>query len=154
MSTGPTVFDRTLQQTNIWLGEIGNNLEVNRHVAWHVLCAVLRTLRDRLPLELSVHFSAELPLLVRGAFFDQWRPAVQDLKVRSLTAFLERIDDELYGTMPVDPEDAAVAVFETINAHMDPGQVEKVRHALPAPIREIWPSPRHRSVAMATQIGP
>ena len=40
---------------------------------------------------------------------------------------------------PVDPADAAHAVFQTLNHYVDPGQVEKVRHALPEPVRELWP---------------
>lgn len=52
-ATGLDVFDKTLQITNIWLDEIMADLGPDRHVAWHTLGAVLRTLRDRLQIGLG-----------------------------------------------------------------------------------------------------
>src|SRR5579871_6579069 len=92
-ATGLDVFDKTLQTTHIWLDEIIEDLATDRQTAWHVLGAVLRSLRDRLPAELSAHVSAELPLLVRGSYFDGWRPGRENLKSRSLADFLERVSD-------------------------------------------------------------
>src|SRR5436305_2221398 len=86
-ATGLEVFDRTLQTTHIWLDEIIEDLATDRQTAWHVLGAVMRSLRDRLPPELSAHLSAELPLLVRGVYFDRWRPGRENLKIRSMAEF-------------------------------------------------------------------
>jgi uncharacterized protein (DUF2267 family) len=52
-ATGLDVFDKTLQTTNAWLNEIMSDLGPDRHIAWHVLGAVLRTTRDRLPIGLA-----------------------------------------------------------------------------------------------------
>lgn len=82
-ATGLDVFDKTLQTTHIWLEEINEALGPDRRVAWHVLGAVLRTLRDRLPLGLAAHLGAQLPLLVRGLYCDQWHPPAKPLKLRS-----------------------------------------------------------------------
>src|SRR4051794_2580803 len=71
---GVDVFDKTLQTTHIWLNEIGETIGPDRHVAWHVLSAVLRTLRDRMPIDLAAHLGSQLPLLVRGTYYDQWMP--------------------------------------------------------------------------------
>src|SRR5947199_9478445 len=76
-ATGLDVFDKTLQTTNIWLDEIIATLGSDRQVAWKVLSVVLHKLRDRMPVELSAHLSAELPLLVRGVYYDQFAPAKQ-----------------------------------------------------------------------------
>ena len=67
-TTGLEVFDKTVQTTNIWLDEIMERMGPDRHVAWHILGAVLRTLRDRLPLDDAAHLGAQLPLLVRGLY--------------------------------------------------------------------------------------
>lgn len=140
MSTnGLEVFDKTLHTTNTWLKEIMEVLGPDRHVAWHVLGAVLRAVRDRIPLELSAHLSAELPLLVRGLFYDQWRPAAAPERYRSLDEFLQHVDTNLRSTRPVDPEDAVRAVFAVLTRHLPEGQLEKVRHALPEDVRAIWP---------------
>jgi uncharacterized protein (DUF2267 family) len=140
-ATGLEVFDKTLQTTHTWLKEIMEELGSDRQVSWHVLGAVLRTVRDRIPVELGAHLSAELPLLVRGLYYDQWRPSAPPERYRSLDEFLDILSFDLNSTRPVDPQDAAMAVFTVLSRHIPVGQVEKVRHALPEDIRALWPSP-------------
>ncbi|MEY9163602.1 uncharacterized protein (DUF2267 family) [Sinorhizobium fredii] len=65
-ASGVAVFDKTLQITNGWLDEIIEHQGPDRQRAWHILSAVLYTLRDRFSADLSAHLSAQLPLLVRG----------------------------------------------------------------------------------------
>jgi uncharacterized protein (DUF2267 family) len=110
-ATGLDVFDKTLQTTNTWLGEIMDDLGPDRQVAWHALDAVLRALRDRIPLDLAAHPGAELPLLVRGVYCDQWRPAEQPEQYRSLEEFRRRVADNLGAFRPVNSHDAARSVF-------------------------------------------
>jgi Uncharacterized conserved protein (DUF2267) len=81
-ATGLDVFDKTLQTTNIWLDEIAAEIGPDRQVAWHALGAVLRALRDRIPLDLAAHLGAQLPLLARGLYYDQWHPAAGGLESR------------------------------------------------------------------------
>jgi uncharacterized protein (DUF2267 family) len=138
-ANGLEVFDRTLQITHIWLDEIIEDLHTDRQTAWRVLGAVMRALRDRLPMGLSAHLSAELPLLVRGAYFDQWRPGEETLKLRTLAEFLERVSTNLAHGKPIGSLDATRAVFAVLGRHLDKGQLEKVNHALPAELREFWP---------------
>ena len=76
-ATGLDVFDKTVQITNIWLNEIMEDIGPDRRLAWKVLSVVLRKIRDRVPVELAAHLGAELPLLVRGAYYDQFEPAKQ-----------------------------------------------------------------------------
>jgi uncharacterized protein (DUF2267 family) len=86
-ATGLDVFDKTLQTTNIWLDELMADIGPDRQVAWHVLGAVLRTIRDRVPGPLAAHLGAQLPLLVRGAFYDGYRPQSEPLSLRDQEAF-------------------------------------------------------------------
>ena len=137
-ATGLDVFDRTLQTTHTWLNEINDVVGPDRQVAWHVLGAVLRTLRDRLPLDLAAHLGAELPLLVRGTYYDQWHPAGQPEKYRTLDEFLQTVGRNLGAIRPVDPRDATRAVFAVLGRHMNEGQVNKVRTAMPEDVRAMW----------------
>lgn len=139
-ATGLDVFDKTLQTTNTWLSEIMEDHGPDRRVAWHILNVVLRALRDRLPLEVSAHLGAELPLLVRGAFYDQFRPSLQpDKATRSLDDFLAIIAEGMKDSRPVNPAEAAKSVFKVLTRHIDLGQSAKVRNALPKDIRALWP---------------
>jgi uncharacterized protein (DUF2267 family) len=138
-ATGLEVFDKTLQTTHIWLDELKAEIGPDRQVAWHVLGAVLRAVRDRIPLELAVHLGSQLPLLVRGAYYDRWHaPGRMDDKPRSLGAFLEPIAEELAHTRPVDPSNATQAVFRILSRHVTPGQIDKVRQSLPREVQAIW----------------
>ena len=138
-ATGLDVFDRTLQITNIWLDEIMETLGPDRQVAWHALGAVLRALRDRLPIGLAAHLGAQLPLLVRGLYYDQWRPSEEPRQMRSRDEFLAQVADGLADIRPVNVAKATHAVFAVLDHYVDPGQVKKVRDALPHEIRELWP---------------
>jgi uncharacterized protein (DUF2267 family) len=139
-TTGLDVFDKTLQTTNVWLDEIMAELGPDRQLAWHVLGAVLHALRDRLQIGLAVHLGAQLPLLVRGLYYDQWRPTEQVLKQRSKEVFLDHVSHHLTGIRPVNVKDATQTVFRVLNHYIDPHQVEKVRQALPENIRAMWPT--------------
>lgn len=125
-ATGVEVFDKSLQVTNIWPNEIMEDHGPDRQRAWHILGVVLRTIRDRLPPDLAAHLGAQLPLLVRGAFYDR---------------FLHRIEEGMTGVRPVNPEEAVHSVFHVLSHHLDPGQIAKVRQALPEDIRRLWPDP-------------
>lgn len=138
-TTGLEVFDKTIHVTNTWLKEIMHALGPDRHIAWHVLGTVLRTVRDRVPIELAAHLGAELPLLVRGAYYDRFRPGDEPQKWRSLDDFLAILSEDFRSLRPVDPKDAARAVFTVLNHHVNPDQVRKVREALPEEVRRFWP---------------
>ena len=98
-ATGLDVFDRTLQVTNTWLDEVTAALGPDRKLAWKVLSVVLHKLRDRMPVELSAHLSAELPLLVRGVYYDQFEPAKQPTDW-NLEQFVEQVTELLSDTEP------------------------------------------------------
>jgi uncharacterized protein (DUF2267 family) len=138
-TTGLDVFDKTLQTTNIWLDEIMQEVGPDRQVAWHALGAVLRALRDRLPVDEAAHLGAQLPLLVRGLYYDQWHPAGKPEKIRRQEEFIARVNEDLSDTRPLDPRDAARIVFQVVARHVAPGQCAKVEQALPQEIRLLWP---------------
>jgi uncharacterized protein (DUF2267 family) len=138
-ATGLDVFDKTLQTTNIWLDEIMAELGPDRHVAWHVLGAVLRTVRDRVPLGLATHLGSQLPILVRGTYYDQWHVREKPLELRSADEFLERVQEGLAQTRPINARNAVRAVLATVTRHIDAGEVRKVRDALPKHIESLWP---------------
>jgi uncharacterized protein (DUF2267 family)/CBS domain-containing protein len=140
-ATGLETFDRSIHATNVWLKEISKEIGPDRRLAWRVLGVVLRALRDRLPVEDAAHLSAQLPLLIRGAFYEQYRPAVQPSSMRSREEFIARVADGLEGGgKPINPEKAIKAVLSVLQRHIVEPETVKVRHALPEDIRRLWPS--------------
>jgi uncharacterized protein (DUF2267 family) len=137
-ATGLDVFDKTLQTTNIWLNEITDRIGPDRQVAWKVLATVLHKLRDRLPVELAAHLGAQLPLLVRGIYYDQFEPAHMPGDCRTPEEFRAEVAEGLTDIRPVDPDEAIAAVFAVLDRHLSEGQLAKVRHALPKGLRMAW----------------
>lgn len=136
--TGLGVFDRTVQTTNIWLNDLGDTVGPDRQAAWQALGAVLRTLRDRLPPELGAHLGAELPLLVRGAYYHRYQPDRLPRRFRDRDEFLRQVRRNMDGMRPVDVGAVTAAVLRLLDAHLPPGQCEKLRQALPEEIRSLW----------------
>lgn len=148
-ATGLDVFDKTLQTTNIWLDEIMERLGPDRQVAWKVLSTVLHKLRDRLPVDLSAHLGAQLPLLVRGAYYDQYEPAKQPVECDTHEALSAEVAEWLRDIRPVDPDEAIRTVFGVLSRHVAEGQIAKVREALPKALRTAWDGAEARQPADA-----
>jgi uncharacterized protein (DUF2267 family) len=101
--------------------------------------AVLHALRDRLTVDEAAHLAAQLPLLVKGIFFDGWHPAGKPEKIRSSEDFLARVAGELHDMRPIDAEQATRAVLKALSLHVSEAEIAKMRHTLPAEIRRLWP---------------
>jgi uncharacterized protein (DUF2267 family) len=138
-ASGLDVFDKTLQTTHIWLDEIQTEIGPDRQVAWKVLSVVLHKLRDRLPVQLAVHLGAELPLLVRGVYYDQFQPQKQPTDWDK-DEFVAEVQRWLSDIRPVNAEAAVGAVFGVLSHHVPGGMIDKVRHALPGNLRQSWAS--------------
>ena len=149
-ATGLDVFDKTLQTTHIWLNEICNDLGPDKQVAWKVLSVVLHKLRDRLPIELAAHLGAQLPLLVRGAYYDQFEPARLPTDCKTPEAFTAEVAEWLSDTRPVDPDQAVRTVFGVLSRHVSEGQIEHVKQALPRSLRQSWETAEQRVPEEAT----
>ncbi|TMB45162.1 MAG: DUF2267 domain-containing protein, partial [Deltaproteobacteria bacterium] len=88
-ATGLEVFDTTLQKTNSWLKELMGILgSQDRHMAYLALRATLHALRDRLTVEEVAHLGAQLPMLIRGFYYEGWDPTGKPLRVRRKEEFL------------------------------------------------------------------
>ena len=138
-TTGLPVFDTTVQETNLWLKAIMEALHTDdRHLAYLALRATVHALRDRLGPENAVHLAAQLPMLLRGLYYEGWRLAASQTKERTRANFLEHVRSELPRGAAIDPNVAARAVFGVMWAKLDLGEVGKVIDRLPPELKELW----------------
>jgi uncharacterized protein (DUF2267 family) len=140
MGAGLPVFDTTLQETNTWLKALEARLKpCTRQQAYGALRAVLHVLRDRLPLEAVAGLSAQLPMLVRGLYFEGWRPADGLRRIDDPQEFAEVVQIRLPPAFPRQPNDVIEAVFAVVGEHLDPGETHKLVTHLPRSLRTFWP---------------
>jgi uncharacterized protein (DUF2267 family) len=136
--TGVTALDHTIQETNVWLKAVEEELELDsRQQAYNALRAVLHALRDRVPPEVAIKLGAQLPILLRGLYFENWHAAGTPTRERHAGEFADHVAMELPQQFPIDPLTVVRGVFEILWEKLDPGEFEKLMHHLPAPIREL-----------------
>jgi uncharacterized protein (DUF2267 family) len=136
------VFESALVDAYRWVHELQAELSWGEpHYALHALRAALHGLRDRLSVEQSAHLSAQLPLLIRGMFYEGWVPARTPAPERHLDAFLNHLDRELRQSADAyDPEHVARKVFVILRRHVTPGVIDHVMATLPSDLRNLWNS--------------
>lgn len=142
--TGLDAFDASLNVTHVWLKDLMQELGwEDRQRAYHALRAVLHALRDRLTVDEAAQLAAQLPLLIRGVYYEGWDPSNKPLKERHRDAFLAHVDRNfgwyLAAKLAVDPEQIVRAVFAVLAKHITAGEIEDVKALLPKELRELWP---------------
>jgi uncharacterized protein (DUF2267 family) len=140
MSTTVSAFDTTLQHTNEWLRDLGERMNWNddRQRSYHAFRAVLHALRDRLPVDEAVALAAQLPLLLRGMYYEGWRPNATPVKDRTKEAFLSHIEPAFRDDLPNAAEGVTRAVFGVIASHVSGGEIEGIVKNLPRELHDLW----------------
>ena len=140
-STGLAVFDKTVQESHLWLNSIAAVLGTDtREDAYAALKATFHAVRDRIGPENAVHLGAQLPLLLRGVFYEGWHPAKTPTHERRLDSFLDHLAERLPSRLADDPELVARAVFDAMWQHLDQGEVAKLIEMFPLELRDLWAS--------------
>lgn len=131
---------RATQQTQEWIKELSAAPPFEEpEQAYAYLRAVLHALRDRMTVEEAAHFGSQLPMLVRGFYFEGWRPALAPNEFETADAFYARVQESLGGApLPssVSIVDGTRAVLELLDAEVDEGQMKHVRAQLPGDLAE------------------
>ena len=133
-------IDSTVHLTNVWLKELCGELgRSDRRFAYRALRAVLHALRDRLTVAEVVDLGAQLPLLVRGIFYEGWSAESVPRKELRVSRFIEEVGDEFREDPSVSSEEIVWAVFGLLERHVSPGEIDDVQGVLSPKIRKLWP---------------
>lgn len=140
-TTGLSTFDETVQLSNVWLNELMRAVQWgDKSRAYRLLRATLHALRDRLTAHEAVHFGAQLPMLIRGLYYEGWHMRDTAPSERTKNAFLGHINSEFKPDPNTDTEQLAREVFKLLARKISPGEIEDVTHMLPPEVRALWPS--------------
>lgn len=133
----PDTLDRDVARTRDWLESIAQRLGRDTGAGFCALRAVLHMLRDHLPIATGAALGARLPLMIRGIYYEGWRPHATKPQVRQVEEFLGLLERELrsHAERKLDPQQALDAVLEQITAHLEPRERDEFISALPPGLR-------------------
>jgi uncharacterized protein (DUF2267 family) len=129
-------IDHTVQQTYVWIDQVATAFHGDRHRGFAILRAFLHTLRDHLSVDESAQLAAQLPLLIRGVYYEGWDPSRSAQHQRTAEAFLERFTAES-GVRAMDARDALIAAATVVSGHITGGEAQQVLMALPKHVRDL-----------------
>lgn len=138
--TIPASIAHAMQQSQEWLHELRDNGELtDTNEALAVLRVVLHQLRDRLTLEEAVDLGSQLPLFVRGIYYEGWKPHAVPRKINKLQKFVDAVTISLL-PRTVPAERAIRDVLAILSHHCDPGEISDVIAQMPKELKELWPN--------------
>jgi uncharacterized protein (DUF2267 family) len=135
------VFDASLQKTQVWFNDLMAELDWENQPqrAYLALRTVLHALRDRLTVEEAVQLSAQLPMLIRGFYFEGWNLKGKPHKERHKEDFFEHVEIAFKKDPTVSPQRVTRAVFKVLTKHVSAGEIEDIKHIMPKELQELWP---------------
>jgi uncharacterized protein (DUF2267 family) len=133
---GTNTIDHAADNAQVWLRAIAAQLDGDLRTAYHALRAVLHVVRDRLPLPDAVALGAQLPLLIRGIYYDGWSPHAAPHRARHVEEFLGLIERSMAeaSTKP-EPQQVVGAVCDRLRAHLSAGDLARLLPPLPPGLR-------------------
>ncbi len=142
MASNPySTFESSIDKTNLILKEIEQAYgwsKERRHQSYAALRTVLQLLRDRLPIVESAQFAAQLPVMVRGVYFEGWDPTIVPVKLNR-SDFLYEVRQGFPYEVEGGVEGMVNVVLDALKRHVTPGEWEDVKSNLPREFGSMMP---------------
>ncbi len=136
-----SAVESSIENTNLILKDIEQAFgwpKSQRNQSYCALRTVLHLLRDRMPVQESVEFSAQLPVLLRGIYFDGWKPMDVPVKL-SRDDFLIEVRQRFPYDVDASMERLVQVVLDSLCQHLTTGQWEDVKDNMPRDLATIFP---------------
>jgi uncharacterized protein (DUF2267 family) len=141
-TTGFLSFDATVEKTNRLLRMIEEAYgwpPNRRKQSYAAMRAVLHALRDRLTVQEAADLAAQLPMLLRGVFYEGWDPSRVPVKM-SKEEFLARVRRDF----PYDVEGGIRGLVRTVlnalQATVTEGEWDDIKSSLPKDLAVMVPA--------------
>ena len=133
VDTGLRSSNATVDETNHMLAEVEHEYgwsKERRNQSYAALRAVLHALRDRLTVDEAAQLAAQLPLPVRGIFYDGWDPSRPPMKV-TREEFLRHIRADSRHDVEGGVERLVRVVLNVLRRHITDGEWQDVKSSMP-----------------------
>ncbi|MFG2888025.1 DUF2267 domain-containing protein [Streptomyces sp. NPDC048248] len=141
VETGFSSFNTMVDKANRLLRDIEEVYgwpKERRKQSYAALRAVLHPLRDRLSVDETAQFAAQLPTLVRGVYYDGWKPSETPVKMDS-AEFLGRVRRDFPYAIEGGTEQLVRTVLQVLKNHVSEGEWEDIRAGVPRSLAAVLP---------------
>ena len=137
---GLEVIDHTVQLTHEWIVDLRDRLDwTSSRDVLRLLRVTLAQVRDHLGHNEVAQLSAQLPLLIRGMFFEGWQPAHTPVRDRALDHFIAAIAAQVDDVRDWRGVEDVEVVFAMLGTKITHGEMADIKAGLPTAIRQLWP---------------
>lgn len=132
-------FEKQCKETHMWVCDVAQRTAYPEREDWafNALRSVLHAIRDRTTIEEAFHLAAQLPVLLRGYYFEGYRPSAQKVKMNA-GQLLIRIRKDLGPSNEISAEDALGTTLKVLYEHISIGELEDVKRSMPKDIVNLW----------------
>jgi uncharacterized protein (DUF2267 family) len=141
MDSGFSSFSTTVEKTDLVLKHIEQEYgwpKERRNQSYNALRAVLHALRDRLTVDETSHFASQLPMMIRGLYFDGWDPSVVPMKM-SREEFLARVRVDFPFEIEGGIEHLVQTVLQALNRYVTQGEWDDIKSTMPKELVSVLP---------------
>ena len=141
------LFKKEVQLALDWVAQVHNHLGwANKEESLTVLRIVLHRLRDHLSIVDATYLSAQLPVMIRGIYFEGWNPSEVPTKKQHADVFIASLQDTLERSLwrPFiisDVERIIKIIFQTLSTYIDPVAFDKIYFVLPFRVSQFMDHP-------------
>jgi uncharacterized protein (DUF2267 family) len=140
-SAGYRAFDTTIEKTNQVLKAIEDSYgwpKERREQSYDALRAVLHALRDRLSVTEANDLAAQLPMLIRGIYYEGWKPAKVPIKMDK-EEFLSRVRQQFIYKIEGNTENLVKTVVAALSRYITQGELEDIKSNMPKDLAAVLP---------------
>lgn len=136
----PSIVERSAEAANMWHRDVARELQTeDLRYAARALRIVLHALRDRLPVAEGAQLAAQLPTLIRGIYYEQWKPgATARHLAHDVDAFLDEVARAGRLAGPTEASVVVGAVVRVLHHHVSEGEMRDVLATLPEKLRPLF----------------
>ncbi|MEV1290210.1 DUF2267 domain-containing protein [Micromonospora sp. NPDC049679] len=135
-------LDSSVEKTNKVLKDIEQAYgwpKERRNQSYLAMRAVLHCLRDRLPVGEAVHLAAQLPLVIRGVYYDGWEPESVPKKM-GRSEFLARVRSDFRFEIDGGIERLVQTVLTALRPYITDGEWDDVKSTMPKELMSMMPA--------------
>lgn len=136
---GLKIIDTSVESANAWINEVDDRIGWDhKQRAYRLLRQVLHVLRDHLSVDEVAQLGAQLPILLRGIYYEGWNPSKTPVIERNPEQFLAMIN-AAFDTDPLgDAQEALRAVIATMDAQLSKGEMDDVKRSFSKEIQALF----------------